>query len=42
MERATEEFERFLQRYEAANSAFLNGDPEQWTSIAAEGDPAED
>jgi hypothetical protein len=39
MGRAAEDFERFLQRYEAANSAFLNGDPEQWLSIAAEGDP---
>jgi ketosteroid isomerase-like protein len=39
VERAAEEFERFLQRYEAANSAFLNGDPEQWTSMAAESDP---
>jgi hypothetical protein len=39
MERAAEDFERFLQQYEAANSAFLNGDPEPWLSIAAEGDP---
>jgi histidyl-tRNA synthetase len=33
-------FERFLQRYEAANSAFVNGDPSPWLSITAEKDPA--
>lgn len=33
-------FERFLERYEAANSAFLNGDPGPWLSIATEKDPA--
>jgi len=33
-------FERFLQRYEAANSAFVNGDPSPWLSIIAEKDPA--
>ncbi|HSO55489.1 MAG TPA: nuclear transport factor 2 family protein [Actinomycetes bacterium] len=33
-------FERFLQRYEAANSAFVNGDSEPWLSITAEKDPA--
>lgn len=33
-------FERFLQRYEAANSAFVNGDPSSWLSITAEKDPA--
>jgi ketosteroid isomerase-like protein len=33
-------FERFLQRYEAANSAFVNGDPAPWLSITAEKDPA--
>jgi hypothetical protein len=33
-------FERFLQRYEAANSAFVNGDPSLWWSITAEKDPA--
>ena len=32
-------FDRFLQQYEAANSAFLNGDPTQWLPIAAEQDP---
>lgn len=33
-------FEQFLQRYEAANSAFVNGDPSSWLSITAESDPA--
>ena len=33
-------FERFLQRYEAANTAFVNGDPSPWLSITAEKDPA--
>ncbi|MCA1603431.1 MAG: nuclear transport factor 2 family protein [Acidobacteria bacterium] len=33
-------FERFLQRYEAANSAFVNGDPSPWLSITAQKDPA--
>jgi ketosteroid isomerase-like protein len=33
-------FERFLQRYEAANSAFVNGDPGPWLSITGEKDPA--
>jgi hypothetical protein len=33
-------FERFLQRYEAANSAFVNGEPSPWLSITAEKDPA--
>jgi hypothetical protein len=37
MERA--DFEGFLQRYEDANSAFLNGDPELWLAIAADGEP---
>jgi hypothetical protein len=37
---ATHDFERFLQRYEAANSAFVNGDPSLWLSITAEKDPA--
>ena len=32
-------FERFLQRYEAANTAFVNGDPRQWLSIVAAKDP---
>ena len=35
----THGFDRFLQRYEAANSAFVNGDPALWLSIAAENDP---
>ena len=33
-------FERFLHRYEAANTAFVNGDPSPWLSITAEKDPA--
>jgi hypothetical protein len=33
-------FEELLRRYEAANSAFLNGDPGPWLSITAENDPA--
>jgi ketosteroid isomerase-like protein len=33
-------FERFLHRYEAANEAFVNGDPSAWLSITAEKDPA--
>ena len=32
-------FERFLKRYEAANTAFVNGDPSAWLRIAAHGDP---
>ncbi len=32
-------FERFLHRYEAANTAFVNGDPALWLSITAEKDP---
>jgi hypothetical protein len=32
-------FDRFLERYQAANSAFLNGDPEPWLDIIAESDP---
>jgi ketosteroid isomerase-like protein len=33
-------FERFLKRYEAANAAFVNGDPSRWLAITAEKDPA--
>ena len=33
------DFDRFLERYEAANSAFLNGDPSLWQAIAAQKDP---
>ena len=33
-------FDRFLKRYEAANQAFVNGDPRQWLSMTAEKDPA--
>jgi ketosteroid isomerase-like protein len=36
----TQSFERFLQRYEAANTAFVNGHPSPWLSITAEKDPA--
>ena len=32
-------FERFLRRYEAANTAFVNGDPSLWLSITAERSP---
>lgn len=37
---AAHDFERFLHRYEAANTAFVNGDPSPWLSITAEKDPA--
>lgn len=33
-------FDRFLHRYEAANTAFVNGDPEPWLAITSEQDPA--
>ena len=33
-------FDRFLQRYEAANTSFVNGDPRPWLSMTAEKDPA--
>jgi ketosteroid isomerase-like protein len=33
-------FERFLRRYEAANTAFQNGDPTLWLSLTAGKDPA--
>lgn len=33
-------FERFLKRYEAANTAFVNGNPAPWLAITAEKDPA--
>lgn len=32
-------FEQFLERYEAANTAFVNGDPAPWLEITAEQDP---
>ncbi|MBG0567084.1 nuclear transport factor 2 family protein [Actinoplanes aureus] len=32
-------FERFLTRYEAANTAFVNGDPSRWLAITAGRDP---
>jgi hypothetical protein len=34
------DFERFLQRYEAANTAFVNGNPSPWLSLTAAKDPA--
>ncbi len=34
-----QDFEEFLGRYEAANSAFLNGDPAQWLAITSSRDP---
>jgi hypothetical protein len=33
------DFGRFLQRYEAANTAFVNGDPTLWLSLTAAKDP---
>lgn len=33
------DFERFLKRYEAANTAFVNGDPSPWLSLVAAKDP---
>ena len=33
-------FDRFLERYEAANTAFLNGDPGPWLEIATADEPA--
>ncbi|MET0326509.1 MAG: nuclear transport factor 2 family protein [Ilumatobacteraceae bacterium] len=35
----THGFDRFLRRYEAANTAFVNGDPAPWLSITADKDP---
>ena len=34
------DFDHFLESYEAANSAFVNGDPEPWLAMTAENDPA--
>ena len=34
------DFEQFLERYEAANTAFVNGDSSLWRSMATENDPA--
>ena len=34
------DFDRFLERYEAANTAFVNGDPSLWLTMTAEKDPA--
>jgi ketosteroid isomerase-like protein len=33
-------FERFLETYEAANEAFINGDPSLWMSIVSDREPA--
>jgi ketosteroid isomerase-like protein len=33
-------FDRFLKRYEAANTAFVNGDPSKWMPITAQKNPA--
>ena len=33
-------FERFLRRFEAANTAFVNGDPSLWLPMTADKDPA--
>jgi len=37
--RPAHDFDRFLQRYEAANTAFVNGDPAKWLRVTAEKDP---
>jgi len=34
------DFDRFLERYADANSAFLNGDPGPWLEMATQRDPA--
>ena len=34
------DFNHFLRRYEAANTAFVNGDPAPWLAITSERDPA--
>ena len=34
------DFDRFLERYEAANEAFINGDPTLWLDMATEREPA--
>ena len=39
IDRAGTSFERFLHRYEAANTAFVNGDPSRWLPITAAQDP---
>ena len=39
-QRHADGFERFLPQYEAANTAFVNGDPSPWLAITAEQDPA--
>jgi hypothetical protein len=36
---STRGFDRFLRRYEAANTAFVNGDPTLWLSLAADVEP---
>ena len=34
------DFDRFLERYEAANTAFVNGDPTLWLTLATDHEPA--
>jgi SnoaL-like domain len=38
-ERHAYDFDRFLKRYEAANTAFVNGNPQPWLTIVADKDP---
>jgi hypothetical protein len=38
-DRHARDFERFLDHYEAANTAFVNGDPQAWLSLTAAKDP---
>jgi hypothetical protein len=38
-QRLADGFERFLPQYEAANIAFVNGDPSPWLAITAGKDP---
>jgi hypothetical protein len=38
-DRDAHDFERFLHRYEAANTAFVNGDPSLWLRLTAAKDP---
>jgi len=40
MDRTAADFDEFLPRYQAANTAFVNGDPAPWLAISAEQDPA--
>ena len=36
---AAHDFDRFLKRYEVANTAFVNGDPAPWLALTAAKDP---